>query len=521
MPPPIQQSKTSTPGASTSAAPALPIYDYSMPSDKYVSKLHFLTTKHHFIPEPGKEGQVKTLEDTISLNIFAEAAKYVFDAYSSSQAISWSEFVVPELIGHMIWILYHCLKYQAGQKEYPLQDAHGQAHFHLRLLNAADPYARQLSPAQHEVLSNVWKKINDTSISFKGQTYSKWVAQSKCATKKQKTKSIMSIAKRHLTSVKESESGMSVDLVLNTYTSIEAMGVEATSVEETGCPSIYFINLKSGFHCVQKTIGGRLGRQELAVYKHLQEYCKHKHDSQHPGIAHFILEWSIGHWSAEEYLQLPHHIPVSEEMRKGGSYLESHALLLCAQLSEGINFLYSQLKVAHMDIKPDNLVLAMPQFIFKIIDFNLYCGCESHDNRCSWDQGLLKFRKVTNTGPSLQINIHVASPSKSLLRNYTVGLLASVLHSWNAPKIIGSTGPNGWLMDCPQCDWSQFKRGASFGTPTTQLVSAAPVRNMGILHSQNIQIGLSILLGQFLTFKGMSVRNIGACSGMLEWLKDI
>ncbi|KAE9387954.1 hypothetical protein BT96DRAFT_1004643 [Gymnopus androsaceus JB14] len=90
------------------------------------------------------------------------------------------------------------------------------------------------------------------------------------------------------------------------------------------------------------------------------------HDPQHPGVEHFILEWSDG-----EYLELPYHIPLSKEMRKGESYLESYALLLCAQLSEGIDFLHSQLKIAHMDIKLNNLVLARPQYTLKIIDFNL------------------------------------------------------------------------------------------------------------------------------------------------------
>jgi len=118
-------------------------------------------------------------------------------------------------------------------------------------------------------------------------------------------------------------------------------------------------------------IGGRLGRQELAVYKRLQEYYKYTHDPQHPGVQHFIQEWSTGQWSEGEYLELPYHIPLSEEMRKGGSYSKSHALLLCAQLSDGIDFLHSQIKVAHMDIKPNNLVLARPQYTLMIIDFNL------------------------------------------------------------------------------------------------------------------------------------------------------
>ncbi|KAE9392366.1 hypothetical protein BT96DRAFT_1000454 [Gymnopus androsaceus JB14] len=97
------------------------------------------------------------------------------------------------------------------------------------------------------------------------------------------------------------------------------------------------------------------------------------------GLAYFICEWWIGRWSTGEYagspyLELPHYRPVGNELKKSrGSRLEGRSLSLCDQLMTGVNFLHSQLQVAHMDLKPDNLVfdLTHARVQLKIINFNL------------------------------------------------------------------------------------------------------------------------------------------------------
>lgn len=63
-------------------------------------------------------------------------------------------------------------------------------------------------------------------------------------------------------------------------------------------------------------------------------------------------------------------------MKRTKSHLDRQVLSVCKQLLDGVNFLHSQLEVAHMDIKPDNLVLDVsdndsPMFILKIIDFDI------------------------------------------------------------------------------------------------------------------------------------------------------
>lgn len=107
----------------------------------------------------------------------------------------------------------------------------------------------------------------------------------------------------------------------------------------------------------------------MKIYQHLQEFASCQ--SPPPGVEHFISQWSIGSWSLGEYLQLPRLIPVSDR-RSSKTCLQ--ALSLSRQLLDGVDFLHSRLEVAHMDIKPDNLVLDVghgTRFTLKIIDFNI------------------------------------------------------------------------------------------------------------------------------------------------------
>lgn len=121
---------------------------------------------------------------------------------------------------------------QCTQKEYPLLEAHARAHFHLRLLNAGDSRARQISPIQQEVLSNVWKKLNDTSIVFKENNVGKWVAESEAGlppSKRQRTNDSvvpqagMSMTRMYFPSVEESVSSF-VSPMLNVDMSVEETG---------------------------------------------------------------------------------------------------------------------------------------------------------------------------------------------------------------------------------------------------------------------------------------------------------
>ncbi|KAE9387436.1 hypothetical protein BT96DRAFT_948366 [Gymnopus androsaceus JB14] len=521
--PPIQHSNTSTQGASTPATPAPPVYDYSAPFDPAVcaAEIHFLGHKLRPLKQsglkleqdisenifadaicalrPSYSSQARTfwptcLDDTrlhlihpksdgmlacrfeLALIIevdshnlrkdwrrmLVQAAFYVrfinrtFKSDTCCLPIFWvSEeyrgqcFLVYEKDNQ---ILYHCLQYpgpQYTQDEYPLLEAHARAHFHLRLLNAGDPRARQLSPSQQELLSNVWKKINDTSIVFKENNVGKWVAESEAglpASKRRRTDGVVvsqantSMVDLHLPSVEESESSF-VSPALNAD----------MSVEQSPRPGVYFINLKSGFRCVRKMIGGRLGRQELAVYKRLQEYC----------IAHFIPDWSTGQRSDGEYLELPYHIPLSEEMRKGGSYLESHALLLCAQLSEGVRGTkgYMAPEVQEGD-----------QYWPFLAD-RYSCGV-------CMKKFLERGQYQENHRPSyLAFEIFAAK-----LRSWTPSKRPSLT---DLPDAIGpsSTGPNGGrpsLTECSRDYWQQYRsKWRAHGLPPTRLVSVQKTGSKG------------------------------------------
>ncbi|KAE9397245.1 kinase-like protein [Gymnopus androsaceus JB14] len=140
---------------------------------------------------------------------------------------------------------------------------------------------------------------------------------------------------------------------------------------------------KLGVHYVRKTLV-RSGDREIAVYKHLLHY---QFEDHYPGIQHFIYTWSTGYWkhNGAQYLELPYFLPVGDELRKEqGSCLQGMSLSLCDQLLTAVNFLHSVVKVAHMDIKPDNLVLDAGETL-KVIDFNLSimdATCDVPPGRC-------------------------------------------------------------------------------------------------------------------------------------------
>ena len=131
--------------------------------------------------------------------------------------------------------------------------------------------------------------------------------------------------------------------------------------------TIALVELESGRSCIRKTLVQSSTNNEVLVYERLREYSS--------DISHFILKWSVGSWTGGQYLQLPRFIPVGDEMKMpSGGHLKRHALSLCAQLSSGVHFLHSKLDIAHMDIKPDNLVLDIEssgKIMLKIIDFNI------------------------------------------------------------------------------------------------------------------------------------------------------
>lgn len=129
-------------------------------------------------------------------------------------------------------------------------------------------------------------------------------------------------------------------------------------------PGVYLVNFDSGQCCVWKNVVRSSDEQELAIYECLWEYR---------GITNFIFDWLSGHWSAGKYIQLPHLIPIGDELREcEGGCLKGQTPLFCTQLLSSIQFLHSHLHIAHMDIKPDNLVLdeGLSGRTVKIIDFN-------------------------------------------------------------------------------------------------------------------------------------------------------
>ena len=84
--PPIQNSNTSTRGASTPATPALPVYDYSVPLDLNVcaAELRFLGHQLHTLKQPGMK-----LESNITENILSNASKCALKAYRPEASAFW------------------------------------------------------------------------------------------------------------------------------------------------------------------------------------------------------------------------------------------------------------------------------------------------------------------------------------------------------------------------------------------------------------------------------------------------
>lgn len=49
---------------------------------------------------------------------------------------------------------------------FSLTDNHSRAHFHLRLLNACDPYYRHLSEIQHMICAERWLALNNMDFNI-------------------------------------------------------------------------------------------------------------------------------------------------------------------------------------------------------------------------------------------------------------------------------------------------------------------------------------------------------------------
>lgn len=120
----------------------------------------------------------------------------------------------------------------------------------------------------------------------------------------------------------------------------------------------------------------RLYRQEFRVYSRIRTYHRaHKNVN----VVHFISEWSTVTWRSNKYLTLPNFVSVGQDIRQAeGANLKGHTVSLCHQLSRAVHFLHTRLAVAHMDIKPDNLVLDVvdddkyrSRPTLKVIDFNI------------------------------------------------------------------------------------------------------------------------------------------------------
>ncbi|KAE9391634.1 hypothetical protein BT96DRAFT_945217 [Gymnopus androsaceus JB14] len=109
---------------------------------------------------------------------------------------------------------------------------------------------------------------------------------------------------------------------------------------------------------------------------------KRKLDTGSDGILHFISEWLLVTWQFMRCIQLPVFISVGRDIRhRNGAHLKGHTALLSGQLLSTVDFLHSELMVAHMDIKPDNLVLDVKTYsrpILKIINFNISITTNAH-----------------------------------------------------------------------------------------------------------------------------------------------
>lgn len=104
-------------------------------------------------------------------------------------------------------------------------------------------------------------------------------------------------------------------------------------------------------------------RRELTVYQTLRNQSDYR-------VRNFILDWQIRVISARLYLHLPLLTSIGDELVKPmGGCLLREGVALCRQLLVGVDFLHS-LQIAHMDIKPNNLLITEDKTL-KIIDFDL------------------------------------------------------------------------------------------------------------------------------------------------------
>lgn len=136
---------------------------------------------------------------------------------------------------------------------------------------------------------------------------------------------------------------------------------------------MYRVHNRLGSDFVRKV----LHQRERKVYERIQDYYR-AHQNKNTNIVHFISKWSIANWGSIECLIFPFFVSVRQDMRHAeGAHIKGHTVSLCNQLSKAVHFLHTQLKVAHMDIKPDNLVLDVVEESYgshptlKIIDFDI------------------------------------------------------------------------------------------------------------------------------------------------------
>ncbi|KAE9398210.1 kinase-like protein [Gymnopus androsaceus JB14] len=243
-------------------------------------------------------------------------------------------------------VYYHMLKCHQGNDSvlgFVLDQCHSQAQFHLRLLNVGNPHNHQFTEAQQIALGRIWVDINAAPRDSE-------------------------IAALYTTSG------------LKRKRETESLPEESVQVQKLA-HGVYLVEPKSGPVCVRKILH-EWGSQELKVYKWIKKYDPRRSDH----IIHFISEWSTVTWRSKKCLELPAFVSVGKDIRhEQGAHLKGHTVLLCGQLSNAINFLHTELKVAHMDIKPDNLVLDVKSNskpTLKIIDFNVSISDAAHMKAC-------------------------------------------------------------------------------------------------------------------------------------------